>query len=100
MFEDEKELQFCFTGNTDIARTLIASTAPLNASDHTGNQPLILAVNLKREEIVQALLSRPDCDVNVVGTTGETPLMLAAKADNREIMTSLLNFENIDIDKS
>lgn len=87
-------------GNTKVATELISSNAPINVKDRTGNEPLVQAVSRRRAEIIQALLERSDCDVNVVGSTRDTPLMLAAQGeDTLQIMNLLLASDKIEINK-
>ncbi|WP_160279945.1 ankyrin repeat domain-containing protein [Novilysobacter arseniciresistens] len=69
----------------------MASKNELNKFDQDGNTPLINAVMLHQEEVVEQLLA-DGADINCPDQMLKmTPLHWAALADNEEIMIMLLN---------
>lgn len=96
------ELELMFTGypehlavvDNDFA-ALDAAVArvggDVNARDHAGDTPLMLAVQLKRHAMVERLLTQHVCHVLVPNFNGRTPLMAAALTADAAMLQLLMN---------
>ena len=64
----------CKYGHVDIVRTLVKHKANVNTKTDSGDTPLTLAAIYKRDNVVHALLSYPQCLVDAKGRDGYTSL--------------------------
>lgn len=67
----------------------------INARDHLGNTPLILAVDKNNRAIVELLLAR-GAHINVLNSAGVSPLIAAVKKGDLEMVTRLMAENNIN----
>ncbi len=83
------------TGDEDMALVVLQYLDP---TIHTewGKSPLIAAIQMRMSDLVGALLSHPDVDVNEFN---HTPLRMAMSTRNCEILGMLLRHPNINITK-
>jgi len=63
--------------NNYIEWILTKNEQLVNKQDNVGNTPLILAVDLFKQEIVTTLLSAKTTDINLQNNRGDTPLIMA-----------------------
>lgn len=77
-------------GHVAAVRQLLASGADPDLPDIYGWTPLMRAVYEEREEVVQALLERPDVDLDAKNDQGATALHLAAVKGNERLARALL----------
>jgi ankyrin repeat protein len=84
--------------NNSIALLLIRAGADVNAGDGHDYTPLGLAAsyNKSRIKVVDALLSHPQLDINLMGA-GVSPLMIAALQANPDVVRRLLAIEGINV---
>lgn len=78
-------------GHSELARTLIAHGADLNASSKAGSTPLHIAATANREEVARILLAS-GADVNARDALGLTPLHRAVSLDAPALVKLLLAY--------
>ena len=83
-------------GRAASARLLIDAGADINISDHKQRTALHMAADLGDDDIVDALIKRPDVNLNVRNENGYTPLHIAA-GRGREQSARLLIDAGADI---
>ncbi|MCW7460208.1 ankyrin repeat domain-containing protein [Leptospira bandrabouensis] len=77
-------------GSIDFVKSIVKAGADLEARNEFGQTPLILAVLVKNEMMVQELISLGS-DINCADSLeGQTPLILAARDGSLEIVKILL----------
>ena len=104
--EDTKESCLhlaCCLNNSEFALALLNSTkceasySFLNASDKYGDTPLFNACRIGNAELVQSLVSQPDCDTLYVNPmSNETPAHIACRINRLDILRLLVH-EDIGI---
>jgi ankyrin repeat protein len=72
------------SGNTDVAKLLLARRAPIEAGDASGWTPLHTAASTGRKEMVELLLSN-HAQVNALDGHGKTPLHWAVQGNFQEV---------------
>ncbi len=77
-------------GDVELARTLIASGAPVNATTRIDKQTPLHVAGSKGEAAIVRLLLSAGANVNATTVVGTTPLMLAAAAGPADAVTALL----------
>jgi ankyrin repeat protein len=86
--------------NYDAAATLFYHGADPNKTDDNGNTPLLFAINLEDEELLDILLDQPKTDVNAVKEgAGITPLCFAINKGWDSGALKLINCESINLNK-
>jgi ankyrin repeat protein len=69
----------------------------LNFRDATGKTPLIVAIEMGREEVcIKALLAHPSIDPNFRDATGKTPLIVAIEMGREDCVRDLLGHDSIN----
>ena len=88
-------------GHVATVERLLHGNADPNAKQILGLvAPLVIAAAYGNNKIVQLLLSKPECDVNIYIQRGEGPIHHAAKQGHLDVLTTLLlngakpDFEN------
>ena len=106
--EDTKETCLhlaCCLNNSKFALALLNSTkceasySCLNASDKYGDTPLFNACRIGNVELVQSLVSWPDCEtMHVNPVTNDTPAHIACRINRLDVLKILVR-EGIDVPK-
>lgn len=95
-----KLITYIESKNTESALEQIRQNNNINTPDYNGNTPLILASRYGNTDIVNALLSTPQIDINHANRFGSTALIAATRNGHIEIATNLLQRQDIDIHKT
>ena len=77
-----------FWDRKDVAESLLANKAKVNAKDNYGQTPLHLAAGMGHKDVADLLLVS-SADVNVASDIGRTPLHLAAIFDHKDMVELL-----------
>jgi ankyrin repeat protein len=80
-------------GNTAVVAALLAKPG----IDVREGNPLLIAVNQERLDIVKLLVAHQGLDVNQASSDGITPLQAATKEGNDEIVAALLDAPGINV---
>jgi len=72
-------------------------TDAVNMGDNLGSNPLIIAIEENKTNIVEKLLEFEKIDVNNKDKNGNTALIVAVKKDNQDIIKLLLSDPRIDV---
>ena len=81
----------CRYGHVDIVRTLVKHKANVNAKTDSGHTPLTLAARNKHDNVVHALLSDTQCQVDAKGLKGYTALHSSCRYGHVDIVRTLVN---------
>ena len=69
----------------------------INAKDHLGHTPLIIALIFNNTKAVELLLTRKDVNINATNSQGCTPLHMAIDKKNTKALELLLEIDACDI---
>lgn len=75
----------------DVVNKLLLLKYDVNAKDHDGDTPLLVATKCGKVQAVERLLKETTVDVNYVNNAGETPLIAACGANHANVVFQLLN---------
>ena len=78
-------------GKHDVVKVLIDHRANVNTTDNADRTPLIYAAEKGDLNIVQALLSVPQIDIDAKASDGVTALSAAASNGKDDVVTALIN---------
>jgi ankyrin repeat protein len=82
-------------GNWNVAKEFLESNADVNVTDSDGNTPLILAINLRNEDLTRLLLSSTRVDPNAPDADLAMPLHIAIRSSQDHVAKMLLRCTNI-----
>ena len=79
-----------FRGHHAGVKALVATGVDVNAADHHGSSPLLVAASRGDIQSIKLLLATPHVDLNVARNDGWNALMLAAFKGHAECIRMLL----------
>ena len=79
-----------FQGHEEVIQLLIDKGAGTNVAGEDGCTPLWIAAQEGNVGVVEALLARPETDVNKARNTGATPLLQAGRGTERAMSDETL----------
>ena len=77
-------------GDVLYTNTLLLKGADVNIRDARGNTPMLIAVEVGRDDLVQLLAARGG-NPNLANSAGETPLIRAVQRRDQTLVRTLLN---------
>ncbi|XP_038061660.1 E3 ubiquitin-protein ligase MIB2-like [Patiria miniata] len=86
-----------FSNKPNIVRILLIAGSNVNATNNGGLTALHLASYNGFDACAEALLGKPECDVNCQESDGHTPLTLASAQNKEQIILWLINDQRTDL---
>jgi ankyrin repeat protein len=93
----------CCAGDAAAVATILDEDSNLNINSkhgRSGSTSLFAASLRGKKNVVELLLARPNCDVNLERNDGTTPLIIASQEGHIEIVRLLLKSDSIQVNKA